>query len=105
MAYGSFGDIGMVPGYDSVRSDEGSTALGSQPANESARDGRLASQALQTKAYLRAQQFQADAAKKAAEQANSPGRLIAGVLGQGLSGLAGGFGSAFGKAAGAKWLG
>jgi hypothetical protein len=105
MAYGSFGDIGMVPGYDSVRSDEGSTALGSQPANESARDGRLASQALQTEAYLRAQKYQADAAKKAAAAANSPGRLIAGVFGQALGGLTGGFGSALGKAAGASWLG
>lgn len=109
MAYGSFGDIGMVPGYDSVRSDAGSAALGNQPKEESAMVGTLAGQAVQANAYLRAQKYQADAArdaaKTAAEQANNPLRLITGVLGQGLSGLAGGFGSAFGKAAGAKWLG
>jgi hypothetical protein len=104
MAYGSFGDIGMVPGYDSVRSDEGSTALGSLPANESARDGRLTSQALQANAYLRAQKYQADTAKKTAQQANGFGPLVADVLGQGLRGLTGGFGSAVGEAAGANWF-
>jgi hypothetical protein len=94
----------MVPGYDSVRSDEGSTALGSQPANEFAMESQLAGQGMQAKAYLRAQKYQADAAKKAAAAANSPGRLIAGVFGQALGGLTGGFGSALGKAAGANWF-
>jgi hypothetical protein len=109
MAYGSFGDISMVPGYDSVRSDAGSAALGNQPKEESAMVGTLAGQALQANAYLRAQRYQADAAKAAAETAaraaNNPLRLITGVLGQGLSGLTGGFGTAVGKAAGAKWFG
>ena len=70
--------------------------------------GTLAGQALHADAYLRAQKYQADAVRDAAKTTaaamNSPWRLITGVLGQGLGGLMGGFGSALGKAAGAKWF-
>jgi len=105
MAYGSLGSVDIVPGFDSVRSNEGSSALGRLPGDEFAVESQLAGQGLQAKAYLRAQQYQADAAKKAAEAANSPGKLIAGFAGQVLGGLAGGFGGSLGKAAGAKWFG
>lgn len=101
MAYGSLGSVDIVPGFDSVRSNEGSSALGRLPGDEFAMESQLAGQGLQAKAYLRAQQYQADAAKEAARGRGNPFLdLTSKVLGAGLSGFTGGLGTAAGK----KWL-
>lgn len=108
MAFGSF-DSAMSPVSGFSMSTEGASKLGNIDREKYAAESALASSSLQSMAQLRAQKYMADkqleAAQVQAEAANSPGRLITGMLGQIGAGFAGGFGGGLGKAAGSAWFG
>jgi len=108
MAFGSFGSgTEPVPGF-SV-STQGLSRLGDIDREKYAAESSMATNSLQSMAQYRAQKYLADkqleAAQVQAEAANSPGRLITGMLGQIGAGFAGGFGGGLGKAAGSAWFG
>lgn len=71
MAYGSFstgyGMEGMIPGFDSVRSDTASSALGSLAGAEAERQGQTAMAGLNAAAQVRAAKIGAEAMEKQAE--------------------------------------